>query len=117
MLIFCGLFIAFQAGAGFLFGQLFAGHFSVAATLTGVAGLASSAGAFLLAARPNQSVRWVRWAALITLLGVTLDIVSYYMYLAIPGNYYPWFLVAPFAVCVAWVGYTAQRRHRRAAAV
>lgn len=116
MLIFCGLFIAFQAGVGFLFGQLFAGHFSVAATLTGVAGLASSAGAFLLAARPNQSIPWVRWATLLTLVGVTLDVFSYYRYLANPSNYYAWFLVAPFAVCVAWVGYTAQRRHRRAAA-
>lgn len=116
MLILCGLFIAFQAGVGFLFGQLFAGHFSVAATLTGAAGLACSAGAVLLTARPKQSIPWVRWAALLTLVGTVLDVADYYMYLAIPGNYYPWFLVAPFAVSVAWVGYVAHRRQRSAGA-
>lgn len=99
--------MAFQASAGFLFGQLFAGHFSVAATLTGVAGLASSLGAFMLAATPGQSIPWVRWSALLTLVGIALDIADYYMHLAIPGNYYPWFLVAPFAACAAWVGYIA----------
>lgn len=111
MLILCGLFIAFQAGVGFLFGQLFAGHFSIAATITGIAGLACAIGAFSLSASPNKSVPWVRWAALFALLGVALDIFEYYMYLAIPGNYYPWFLVAPFVACIAWVGYIAHRRH------
>lgn len=116
MLIVCGLFIAFQAGVGFLFGQLFAGHFSVAATLTGVAGLASSVGAFILADKPGKAAPWIRWAPLLTLVGIALDVANYYMYLAIPGNYYPWFLVAPFAACVAWVGYTAQRRRLDVAA-
>lgn len=116
MLVLCGLLIAFQAGVGFLFGQLFAGHFSFAATLTGLAGLASAVGAFMLSARPGDAVAWVRWTAALTLVGTALDVASYYLYLDIPGNYYPWRLVAPFAACVAWVGYTAHRRHRRAAA-
>lgn len=110
MLVLCGLFVAFQAGVGFLFGPLFAGHFSVPATITGVAGLATSIGAFTLAALPGQSVPWVRWSALLALVGVAFDIASYYMYLAIPGNYYPWFLVAPYALCLSWVGRVAHMR-------
>lgn len=113
--LLCGLFIAFQAAVGFLFGQLFAGYFSVAASLAGVAGLACAVGAFVLAAAPHRPVAWVRWASLATLVGVAMDVASYYMYMAIPGNYYPWLLVAPFAGCVAWVGYAAHRRVRTSA--
>lgn len=110
VLVLCALFIAFQAGVGFLFGQVFAGHFSVAASLAGCAGLACAVGAVMLAAHPVATVSWVRWAALAALVGVALDIASYYLYLAIPGNYYPWLLVLPYALCIAWVGYTAHRR-------
>lgn len=112
MLILCGLFIAFQAGVGFLLGQLFFFYFTLPATLTGVAGLASAFGAFALAAKPAKSILWVRWAALLALLGVALDIASDYMFLNNSGNYYPWFLVAPYAACLAWTGYVAHKRHR-----
>lgn len=110
VLVICALFIAFQAGVGFLFGQFFAGHFSVAATLAGGTGLACSVGAVVLAARPVASASWVRWAALAAVLGVALDIAEYYVFSAIPGNYYPWFLVVPYVLCLAWVGYTAHSR-------
>lgn len=112
MLITCALFIAFEAGVGFLFGQLFAGHFSISATLTGLAGLASAYGALLLQARPEQTPPWLRWAVLLSLVGVALDVTDYYLHLAIPGNYYPWMLVAPFIACLVWVGYTAHQRSR-----
>lgn len=116
MLVVCALFIAFQASVGFLFGQFFAGHFSLAATLAGCAGLACSVGAIVLAANPTAQASWVRWAAIAALFGVGLDVASYWVYWAIPGNYYPWFLVVPYALCIARVGYTAQRRSEAKAA-
>ena len=112
MLILCAIFIAFQAAVGFLFGQLFAGHFSLPATLAGCAGLASAAGAIRLMAQPDRPAPWVPWAAAWTLVGVVLDIGSHYLFANIAGNYYPWFLVGPYGASVAWVGYTAlQRTH------
>lgn len=114
MLILCAVFIVFQAAVGFLFGQLFAGHFSLAATLAGGAGLATAAGALQLAARPAGTATWVALAAVLTLAGVTLDIGSYYLFENIPGNYYPWLLVAPYAAAVAWVGWVAWRGRRGA---
>ena len=66
-----------------------------------------------MAAKPNQPVAWLRWVTLIALIGVALDVATYYIYLAIPGNYYPWLLVAPFIACLAWVGYTAHKRQLR----
>lgn len=115
-LFICGLVIAFQAGVGFLFGQWFAGHLSLAASLTGLAGLACAFGAFMMALRPGGQAPWVRWAAPLTGLGLLLDIVEYYRHLAMPGNYYPWLLVLPFAACVAWVGLVAHRRLQDGAA-
>jgi len=116
MLVACGLFIAFQAAVGFLFGQAFAGHFSLAASLAGGAGLACAAGAFHLASRRGPAPTWIGWVSVATLIGVAADVASYYLYLAIPGNYYPWFLVAPFVACVAFVGLTGFRRSRIAPA-
>lgn len=113
MLTICKLVIAFVAGVGFLFGQVFTGFFSVAATLAGVAGLACAAGAHWLAANPQAQMPWIVWAALLTFIGVAIDVIHYYMYLAISGNYYPWFLVGPFVLCVVWVGLTAYKRRNR----
>jgi len=112
MLTICTMYIALVAGAGFLFGQLFAGHFSIAATLVGVAGLACAFGGFLLSSRPNVPMPWIPWTALLTLIGIAFDIANYYMYLNISGNYYPWFGVAPYVFCVTWVAHTAYKRRK-----
>lgn len=109
-----GVLIGFVAVSGFLFGQLFFGHFSFPASLAGFAGLACSVGAFTMAARPAWQASWVAWAGIAALVGVAMDAVHYYMYLAIPGNYYGWALLGPFAAFIALVIFaTRQRRLRR----
>lgn len=110
LLVIAGLFIALQAVVGFLFGQLFAGHLSVAASLTGCAGLVSALIAFKLASSERWTAGWARWTPLLALLGVALDVADYYLHLNIPGNYYPWFLVGPFVGALVLVAATAWRR-------
>lgn len=110
VLIIAGLFVAFQAAVGFLFGQLFAGHFSVAASLAGGAGLVSAVAAFKLASSAGWAAGWARWSALLALLGVALDVLDYYLHLNIPGNYYPWLLAGPFIAALALIAVTAWRR-------
>lgn len=102
--------IGFVAASGFLFGQLFFGHFSFPASLAGVAGLACSFGAFNMAGRPAWAPAWVAWAGIAALAGVAMDAAHYYLYLAIPGNYYAWALIGPFAACTAFVAFVARRR-------
>lgn len=116
LLTIAGLFMAFQACVGFLFGQLFAGHFSPAATLTGGAGVACAMAALRMATQGTWTARWVRWAAVCALAGVALDVADYYLYLDIPGNYYPWFLVVPFIACIGLVAGVEWQRGAASAA-
>ena len=92
---------AFYMGAIFLFGQLFAGHFSPGATIAGVCGLITSVLPILTNERARRIAASVSLAAL---AGVALDAYHYYTKLDIPGNYYAWFLIGPFAVAVAFLG-------------
>jgi len=88
--------VLFVALFGFLFGQLFAGHFTPGAGLAGIFGLFS---ALTGTRRLQASPRWARavvFSCLLALLGVALDIWNYYQHLAIAGSYYAWILIAPF---------------------
>jgi hypothetical protein len=85
----------------FLFGQLFAGRLSIAATTAGVCGLAAA----VLPVFANERAK--RTAALVCFMsvaGVAGDAYEYYAHLAIPGNYYAWFLIGPFAAATAFLG-------------
>lgn len=104
------LYAGFVAISGFLFGQLFVGHFSIVASVVGVAGITAAAGALMLANRSGHTPPWVQWSSLVALIGVIADAANYYLYLAIPGNYYAWGLIGPFAACLGFIGLTARRR-------
>lgn len=96
LLILARGLVLFVALFGFLFGQLFAGHFTPGAGLAGIFGLFS---ALVGTTRLQASPRWARAVALFCLLalvGVALDIWNYYQHLAIAGSYYAWILIAPF---------------------
>jgi len=107
------LYTGFVALSGFLFGQIFFGHFSFVASVAGVAGLVASAGAFLLAKHANPAPTWVMWSSFVALLGVAADAANYYINLAIPGNYYAWALIGPYVACLCFIGGTARNRAAR----
>lgn len=104
------LYTGFVALSGFLLGQIFFGDFSVIAGVIGVAGLAASAGAFMLAFRPAAAPHWLMWSSAFGILGVVADAANYYINLAIPGNYYAWALVGPFVACLGFIGVTVGYR-------
>lgn len=109
------IYTGFVSLSGFLFGQLFFGHFSAIASLVGVAGLATAAGALVLATRPAAAPTWLMWSSLAACLGVVADAVNYYINLAIPGNYYAWALIGPFVICLGFIGLAAKRRSSKLA--
>ena len=92
---------AFYMGFIFLFGQLFAGHFSAAATLAGVCGLVA---AVLPVFKNERAKRIAAFVCFASVAGVAGDVYDYYAHLAIPGNYYAWFLIGPFALATAFLG-------------
>jgi hypothetical protein len=96
------VYLVLVGASGFLFGQLFFGHFSWTATLAGVSGVASG----ILGQRAATT------AALITalvcaagILGVAADAFHYYSELQIPGNDYASVLVGIFAAGLVLIGY------------
>lgn len=109
-LVISALFIGFVAATGFLFGQVFSGHFSVAATLAGVGGMFCAAFALRMSRNPIWASASVYLVCVVTLLGVALDAVNYYMHLATPGNYYAWTIIGPFAACIGALAYVTSRR-------
>lgn len=96
-------YVVFFGAAGFLFGQVFCGNYSIPATLAGVAGVLTG----LISWLPSRSLV-VR--AIVTLcgvagvVGVTMDALHYYTTLHSPGNYYAWFLIGPFTAFLLLIG-------------
>lgn len=86
------LFIA----AAFLLSQLFDGTFSPGGTLAGIGGVLAGALA-ALASRPAVK-RIVLAGCVLGLLGAALHAYEYYASPHLPGNYYAWFLTAPFTL-------------------
>ena len=104
------LFIGFVTFSGFLLSQLWFNVFSMLDTMIGVAGIATSAGAFQLANRSNAAPGWVMWSSLAAILGIAAQAVDYYLNLNIPGNYYPWHINGPLLGCLSFVGFTVRYR-------
>jgi hypothetical protein len=104
------LFIGFVAASGFLFGQLFSGHFSVAATMAGVGGVFCAAFAFRMSRNASWASATVYWACAASLIGVVLDAANYYKHLATPGNDHAWHIIGPFAACTVAVATVASQR-------
>jgi hypothetical protein len=109
-LAFSAVVLGFVAASGFLLGQLFFGMFSVSATLAGCGGLVAAVGAAGMAVGAAWAPRWAFWPAAGALLGVVLDVAQYHLYAAIPGNYYGWMMIGPFAASAAFVAWVARRR-------
>lgn len=102
------LIAIFVGAAGFLFGQVFAGEFGVAGTLAGVGGVAAG---ILASFTWRASTRIMAIAACaIGLLGAGLHAYDYYSVPQLPGNYYAWFLTAPFAIALLFIAIHAARR-------
>ena len=104
------LYTGFVALSGFLFGQVFLNSFSLVSSFVGIAGLATSVGAFKLASGQGPAPAWIMWASFLALLSATADAANYYMRLAIHGNDYAWEIMGPFAACLAFIGLIAKRR-------
>ncbi len=109
--LLASIYVIFVAATGFLFGQVFAGHFSVAATLAGVAGL--WAGVRGLGAKANgaKASPPTLWICLAAVAGVAMDAVEYYTKLNIPGNYYAWFMIGPFCGCLILIAFLVRTRN------
>lgn len=103
-----GGMIALFVGAAFLLGQLFAGAFSLGGTLASAGGI----GAGLLARWPAVAAAKyaVTGACALGLAGAALDVYDYYSQAHIPGNYYAWFLTAPFVAALAFLAVAAHRQ-------
>lgn len=112
ILFVSAVFLGFVAAAGFLFGQLFSGDFSMGSTLAGVGGLVCAAFALRMAKHPGRPSAGVYVACATALLGVAMDTARHYMYLDIPGSYYAWPIIGAFAACV--VALAGVARWRRA---
>ena len=95
-------YVVFCGASGFLFGQLFFGQFSWAATIAGVSGIVSG----LLGRRTAVAARFLTMAICATgVAGVAMDAFRYYTELDIPGNSFGWFLIGPFTAALIFIGY------------
>ena len=110
------LYTGFVAFAAFLFGQVFLDSYSFVSSFVGIAGLATSVGAFKLASGQGRAPAWIMWVSFLAFAGIMADAAKYYMRMAVPGNSYAWELMGPFAACLALVGFTAILRRRQQSA-
>ena len=93
--------VLFLAAAGFLFGQIFVGAFSIGGTLAGVGGLLAG---LLVGSGSARARRAALAGSAIGLIGAALHVTEYYATANMPGNYYPWFLTLPFAAGLVLLG-------------
>jgi hypothetical protein len=99
--------VLFVAIAGFLFGQVFNGVYSVAGMLGGIGGVLAGTLA-TLTSRPV--IRWVVMAGCVVgLAGAALHVYDYYSTPHVAGNYYAWFLTLPFGIGLIVILYRAMR--------
>jgi len=96
-------YLVFIGASGFLFGQLFFGDFSIAATMAGVSGILAGALSWL-GFKMSRYPRLVTLCCTTGLVGVGLDVYRYYSVDHVSGNSYAWFLIGPFAICLLLVG-------------
>lgn len=98
LLVFLRGYVIFVAASGFIFGQMFFNNFAWGATLAGVFGIISGilGGKFV----HNSLLRskTIIACCILSLCGVALDANNYYANLNSSGNYYAWFMIAPFCL-------------------
>jgi hypothetical protein len=101
----------FVGAFGFLFGQLFNGYFSIAATGAGIAGILAGTFGGLRTARNVTIERTIIFSCIAGFIGVAADAYNYYTKLDIPGNYYAWFLIGPFLGSLLFICYCSITLH------
>jgi drug/metabolite transporter (DMT)-like permease len=107
-------YVAAFGGVVFLLGQAFAGALSLAGMLGAVGGLAAAALASVQL-RPRLDTLLLA-GCMVGLCGAALHVYEYYSTPHSPGNYYPWFITAPFALALSFLAVRAAMRRPGAAA-
>ena len=110
LLFLAALFVGFISLSRFMLGQLYFGHFSIAATLAGIAGMFCAAFALKMSSQRSWAPANVYSACFIALIGVALEAGIHYVHFDIQGNYYAWHVVGPYAACIVLFAYVAGRR-------
>lgn len=98
-----------MAGLCFV-GQLFVGRFLPTAMAMGVFGVIAAVSGFNLESSSDKFRKAAMIGGFGGALSVAADVANYYLYLAIPGNYYAWLMFGPYAAALAFIGVTALRK-------
>lgn len=106
-LIVARAYVLLIALAGEIFGQMFFGNFSLAATITGVSGIFAGALGGLQCRANSTMGKFVMFCCLAALGGTSAQAIHYHMELNIPGNNFGWELRAPFILSLLLIGYIA----------
>jgi hypothetical protein len=106
LLHFVRVYVVCIAVFGFLFGELFSGDFSLGATAAGIGGILS--GALSWSSNRDRPMRFVIvLSCVLATAGVGLNAYEFYEGRTSPGDYYAWFLIAPFLVGLLAIGIRA----------
>jgi len=93
-------YVIFVAVSGFIFGQLFFNNFAWGATLAGVFGIISGVFSGKFTQKTLLRSKTIIACCTLSLCGVSLDAYNYYANLNSSGNYYAWFMIAPFCLAL-----------------
>lgn len=96
------IFVLCVSGFCFL-GQLFVGKLLPTAMAMGILGLMAGMAGISVSSGSAKHKKRAVWSAVAGLLAVAADVANYYLYLAIPGNYYGWFMFGPYAAALAFI--------------
>ena len=96
-------YVIFVAASGFIFGQMFFNNFAWGATLAGVFGIISGFLGGKFARKTLLRSKAIITCCIISLGGVSLDAYNYYANLNSSGNYYAWFMIAPFCFILIFI--------------
>jgi hypothetical protein len=91
----------------FLLGEAFAGELSPGGMLAGIGGLTAAALAFMTL-RSRASMLLLAGCA-VGLGGAALHVYEFYSTPHLQGNYYAWFITAPFALALVYLAVRARR--------
>ncbi len=100
-------YVIFIASAGYLFGQLFFGKFTVSATISGICGILAGGLAITIEKATITRRFSIGLACLGGIVGVGFEAYDYYTRLNIPGNSFSWFLIGPYCFCLLFIAYVA----------
>lgn len=109
-LTIAALYAGFVAFSSYLLSQLFFAQFSVMASIVGLTGLATSAGAFMLAKQTDSAPGWLRWSSFAAVLTVAADAARHHLNPEVSFNSFSLGVVGSFAACLAFIGIVAQLR-------